>query len=223
MGGSGGATGLHACSPHGSAPRCRRGKIVPRGKWAGHAARCYRSCCRLPGSPRRRAGHTGRNTSEATWSATRTTGSGGHWGDRCGQLRGHGEALDDAPRTLRPRHMVAGAAAVAVVAGLITIGTAPFSPPTESTSPLTLTQAWIHDLNDAPCGVAEASPVEAHSLSRAPQWSWVIEPVRCTPSGCRTDRCRQTGRARRCRPPSGPVRRVASPGTTVPPHRRRSE
>jgi hypothetical protein len=63
-------------------------------------------------------------------------------------------------RRLRPRHMVAGAAAVTVVAGLITVGTAPFSPPTASTSPLALTQAWIHDLNDAPCGVAEASPVE---------------------------------------------------------------
>jgi hypothetical protein len=50
---------------------------------------------------------------------------------------------------------------VAVVAGLITLGggTA-FSPPTSSTAPLSLTQTWARVLNDAPCGVAEASPVE---------------------------------------------------------------
>jgi hypothetical protein len=63
-------------------------------------------------------------------------------------------------RLLRPLRILAWTALVTVGAGLITVGSAPFSGPTASTSPLTLTQTWIHDLNDAPCGVAEASPVE---------------------------------------------------------------
>ena len=63
-------------------------------------------------------------------------------------------------RMFRPLHMLAWTGAVTVGAGLLTAGSAPFSAPTASTSPLTLTQTWIHDLNDAPCGVAEASPVE---------------------------------------------------------------
>jgi PQQ enzyme repeat len=50
---------------------------------------------------------------------------------------------------------------VCAVAALVTASATPFSSPTASTPPLTLTQAWIQDLNDAPCGVAEASPVEA--------------------------------------------------------------
>jgi hypothetical protein len=62
--------------------------------------------------------------------------------------------------------MVAGAAAVTLIAGLITVGSTPFSPPTESTSPLTLTQDWVRVLDDAPCGVAEASPVKV-SLDQA--------------------------------------------------------
>ena len=57
--------------------------------------------------------------------------------------------------------MLAWAAAVTLGAGLLTLGSTPFSPPTGSTSPLTVTQTWIHDLDDAPCGVAEASPAEA--------------------------------------------------------------
>ncbi|HEX3795048.1 MAG TPA: PQQ-binding-like beta-propeller repeat protein [Acidimicrobiales bacterium] len=48
---------------------------------------------------------------------------------------------------------------VAALVGLLTLGTTPFSPPTASTPPLALTQSWIQDLNDAPCGTAEASPV----------------------------------------------------------------
>jgi len=63
-------------------------------------------------------------------------------------------------RRLRPLRMVAWTAAVTAGVGLIAAGSIPFSPPAASTAPLTLTQAWVHDLNDAPCGVAEASPVE---------------------------------------------------------------
>jgi hypothetical protein len=61
---------------------------------------------------------------------------------------------------LRPLRLLAWAGAATVGAGLITFGAAPFGTPTASTPPLTVTQAWIHDLDDAPCGVAEASPVE---------------------------------------------------------------
>jgi hypothetical protein len=49
----------------------------------------------------------------------------------------------------------------ALGATVSTIGGTPFSPPTASSGPLTLTQSWLHVLDDAPCGVAEASPVEA--------------------------------------------------------------
>jgi hypothetical protein len=63
-------------------------------------------------------------------------------------------------RPLRPLRLLAWTGAVAVGVGVLTIGGTPFSAPTESTEPLTLTQTWIHDLDDAPCGVAEASPVE---------------------------------------------------------------
>jgi hypothetical protein len=56
--------------------------------------------------------------------------------------------------------MMAWGAAVALAVGLIAAGNTLLSSPTASTPPLTLTQTWIQDLNDAPCGVAEASPVE---------------------------------------------------------------
>jgi hypothetical protein len=62
-------------------------------------------------------------------------------------------------RLLRPLCVVV-ASAVVVGAGLITIGGTTGPTPAASASPLTVTQTWIHDLNDAPCGVAEASPVE---------------------------------------------------------------
>jgi hypothetical protein len=71
-------------------------------------------------------------------------------------------------RILRPLHLVAWTAAVTLGAGLLTLGSTPFSPPTASTSPLTVTQTWIHDLDDAPCGVAEASPAEATLDSAGP-------------------------------------------------------
>ena len=64
-------------------------------------------------------------------------------------------------RLPRPVRMLAWTAAVTLGAGMLTVGSTPFSPPTASTSPLTVTQTWIHDLDDAPCGVAEASPAEA--------------------------------------------------------------
>ena len=43
---------------------------IPKGKGAAHAARCYRSHCRLPGSAHRGAGPR----SAATWSRTRRSG-----------------------------------------------------------------------------------------------------------------------------------------------------
>jgi hypothetical protein len=46
-----------------------------------------------------------------------------------------------------------------VAAALPTVGYAARNASAAST-PLTVTQTWIHDLDDAPCGVAEASPVE---------------------------------------------------------------
>jgi outer membrane protein assembly factor BamB len=61
----------------------------------------------------------------------------------------------------RPVSLLGWSGGVALVVGLITFGTTPFSTPTASTSPpLSVTQTWVQDLNDAPCGVAEASPVE---------------------------------------------------------------
>jgi hypothetical protein len=66
----------------------------------------------------------------------------------------------------RPVRILAWTAAVTLGAGLLTVGTTPFSQPTSSTSPLTVTQTWLHDLDDAPCGVAEASPAEV-TLDRA--------------------------------------------------------
>ena len=71
-------------------------------------------------------------------------------------------------RILRHYRLVAWPAAVTLGAGLLTLGSSPFSPPSGSTSPLSVTQAWIHDLDDAPCGVAEASPVEATLDSAGP-------------------------------------------------------
>jgi hypothetical protein len=64
-------------------------------------------------------------------------------------------------RTCRPLRLLALASVVVVGAGLLMVGGTPFSPPTGSAAPLTLTQTWMHDLDDAPCGVAESSPVEA--------------------------------------------------------------
>jgi hypothetical protein len=49
---------------------------------------------------------------------------------------------------------------------MIVVGTTPFSEPAAPTSPLTLTQTWIQNLDDAPCGVAVASPAEV-SLDRS--------------------------------------------------------
>ena len=69
-------------------------------------------------------------------------------------------------RIPRPVRILAWTAAVTLGAGLLTVGSTPFSPPTVATSPLTVTQTWIHDLDDAPCGVAEASPAEV-TLDRA--------------------------------------------------------
>ena len=63
-------------------------------------------------------------------------------------------------RMVRPKRLVTWAAAITVCAGLLTLGGTPFSTPTGTAPPLTVTQTWIHDLNDAPCGVAEASPAE---------------------------------------------------------------
>jgi hypothetical protein len=71
-------------------------------------------------------------------------------------------------RILRHYRLVAWSAAVTLGAGLLTLGSSPFSPPSGSTSPLSVTQTWIHDLDDAPCGVAEASPVEATLDSAGP-------------------------------------------------------
>jgi hypothetical protein len=53
--------------------------------------------------------------------------------------------------------------ALATVATLVAVVLAsPFSvQPASTSSPITLTQSWIQVLNDAPCGVAEASPVAA--------------------------------------------------------------
>ncbi len=63
-------------------------------------------------------------------------------------------------RLTRPWLLLGRGGAVATVACLVTLGSTPLSAPTASTSPITLTQAWVQDLDDAPCGVAEASPVE---------------------------------------------------------------
>jgi hypothetical protein len=63
-------------------------------------------------------------------------------------------------RRQRQPRLVAWVAAITVVAGLLTLGGTPFSTPTATAPPLTVTQTWIHDLDDAPCGVAEASPAE---------------------------------------------------------------
>jgi hypothetical protein len=63
-------------------------------------------------------------------------------------------------RRLRSHHLVGIVAVVVVVTGLITIAATPFSVGTASTPPLTVKQAWLHYLDDAPCGVAEASPAE---------------------------------------------------------------
>ena len=63
-------------------------------------------------------------------------------------------------RLLPPKQLISVVAAVVVVAGLITLGFTPFSAGTASTPPLALKQVWLHYLDDAPCGVAEASPAE---------------------------------------------------------------
>jgi hypothetical protein len=63
-------------------------------------------------------------------------------------------------RRLRSQHLVGVVAVIVAATGLITIGATPFSVGTASTPPLTVNQAWLHYLDDAPCGVAEASPAE---------------------------------------------------------------
>ena len=63
-------------------------------------------------------------------------------------------------RRLHSQHLVSVIAIIVAATGLITIGATPFSVGTASTPPLTVNQAWLHYLDDAPCGVAEASPAE---------------------------------------------------------------
>ncbi len=75
---------------------------------------------------------------------------GGNWGS--GPRQGS--------RLLPSRQLIGVVAAVVVIAGLITVGATPFSVGTASTPPLAVKQAWLHYLDDAPCGVAEASPAE---------------------------------------------------------------
>ncbi len=64
--------------------------------------------------------------------------------------------------------LLARGGAAGAVAWLITLGGVPISAPTGATSPISLTQAWIQDLDDAPCGVAEASPVEVTLTGSGP-------------------------------------------------------
>jgi hypothetical protein len=75
-----------------------------------------------------------------------------------GDDRGSRERLGS--RLVPPRQLIGVVAGVVVIAGLITLGATPFSVGTASTSPLAVKQAWLHFLDDAPCGVAEASPAE---------------------------------------------------------------
>jgi hypothetical protein len=64
------------------------------------------------------------------------------------------------PHRARPVRALAPLGILATVVAISVLGLPPIAGEAAPT-PLVLTQTWIQDLNDAPCGVAMASPVEA--------------------------------------------------------------